>query len=94
MIVLLLRPRGAETQGGWGGYFGEDLFLWSSPEFGEKSVPFFGLHLICSPEKNCGRGSSSPMLKIRQNWAKIANYPPPMLNKDLHPCLGLSPNRL
>ena len=25
------------------------------------------------------------MLKIRQNWSKIANYPPPMLNKDLHP---------
>ena len=55
--------------------FGEDLFFWSSPELGEKSVPFlvknffFGLHLICSPEQNRGRGSS-----------------PPMLNKDRHPC--------
>ena len=33
-------------------------------ELGEKSAPvlvktfFFGLHLICSPEKNRGRGSS------------------------------------
>ena len=27
------------------------------------------------------------MLKIGQNWGKIANYPPPMLNKDLHPWL-------
>ena len=43
--------------------FGEDLF-------------FFGLHLICSPEQNCGRGSSPPMLKIGQNWGKIASYPP------------------
>ena len=49
---------------------------------------FFALHLICSPEKkNRGRGSSPPMLKIGQNWGKIANYPPPMLSKDLHPCL-------
>ena len=38
---------------------------------------FFALHLICSPEKICGRDSSSPMLKIGQNWNKIANYPPP-----------------
>ena len=38
--------------------------------------PFFGLHLICSPKKNRGRGSSPPMLKIEQNWGKIANYPP------------------
>ena len=51
-------------------------------EFGEKSVPFlmktflFALHLLCSPEENRGRGSSPPMLKIEQNWGKIANYPP------------------
>ena len=25
------------------------------------------------------------MLKIGQNWGKIANYPPPMLNKDRNP---------
>ena len=24
------------------------------------------------------------MLKIGQDWGKIANYPPQMLNKDLH----------
>ena len=50
---------------------------------GKKSVPFlvktfffFGLHLTCSPEQNRGQGSSPPMLKIGQNWGKIANYPP------------------
>ena len=48
-------------------------FFWSSPELWEKKVfhfgrrPFFGLHLICSTEKNRGRGSSPPMLKIGQN---------------------------
>ena len=26
------------------------------------------------------------MLKIGQNWGKIANYPPSKLNKDRHPC--------
>ena len=37
--------------------------------------PFFsGLHLICLPSKNHGRGSHSPMLKIGQNLGKIANY--------------------
>ena len=35
-----------------------------------------GLHLICSPEQNRDRGSSPPMLKIGQNWGKIANYSP------------------
>ena len=65
-----------------GSVFGEDLFFWSSPEFREKKCSIFGedlffaLHLICSPEKNRGRGSSPPMLKIGQNWGKIANYPP------------------
>ena len=37
---------------------------------------FFGLHLICWREKNRGRGSSPPMLKIGQNWGRIANYSP------------------
>ena len=70
--------------------FGEDLFFGSSPEFGEKkssifSEDFFGLHLICSPEQNRGRGLSPPMLKTWQNWDKVANYTtPPMLNKDRH----------
>ena len=45
-----------------GFHFSEDFF-------------FYGLHLICSPEQNRGRGSSPPMLKIGQNWGKIANYP-------------------
>ena len=38
--------------------------------------PFFGLHLICSPEQNRGQGSSPPKLKIGQNWDKTANYSP------------------
>ena len=53
-------------------------FFWSSPEFGEKSVPFaffFILHQISKLEQHPGRGSSPPMLKIGQNWGKIANYP-------------------
>ena len=36
----------------------------------------FGLHYISTPEQNRRRGSSPPMLKIGQNWGKIANYPP------------------
>ena len=63
-----------------GSIFNEDLFfVWSLPEFGEKSVPFaYFWHSLnfSKPEQNCGRGSSLPMLKIRQNWGKIANYPP------------------
>ena len=57
-------------------------YLWSSRDFGEKALQysvktfFFGLHLICLPEKDRGRGLSLPMLKIGQNWGKIANYPP------------------
>ena len=31
---------------------------------------------ISIPEQNRGRGSSPSMLKIGQNWDKIANYPP------------------
>ena len=51
-------------------------------EFGEKKCSisgedlFFGLHLICLPEKNRGRDSSLQMLKIWQNCGKIANYFP------------------
>ena len=65
------------------------IWLWCTSEyrcpleFGEKSVPFlvktffiFGLLLICLPEQNRARGSSSTMLKIGQNWGKIANYSP------------------
>ena len=48
-------------------------FFSSSPELGEKSVLFlmktffFGLHLICSPQQNRGRGSSP----IVENRAKL-----------------------
>ena len=45
-----------------------------------KSVLFlmktFFLVLTKITEQNRGRGSSPPMLKIGQNWGKIANYPP------------------
>ena len=34
------------------------------------------------------------MLKIGQNWGKIANYPPPMLNKDRYPWKKLSVSSL
>ena len=56
-------------------------FLWSSRDFGKNSSIsgedlFFGLHLICLPEKDRGQGSFPPTLKIGQNWGKIANYPP------------------
>ena len=60
----------------------KDLFFWSSLAFGEKTLEilvkafFFGLHIICWPEKYRDRGSSLPMLKIGQNWGKIANYSP------------------
>ena len=65
-----------------GSIFDEDLFFDLHLNSGEKSVPYlvktfyFALHLICSPEKNGGRGLSPPMLKIGKNWGKIANYPP------------------
>ena len=61
--------------------FGEDFFFGLHLNLGKKCSIFsedffFGLHLIFSPEQNRGRGSSPPMLKIGQNWGKIANYPP------------------
>ena len=57
-------------------------FFWSLLKFGDKNSSvvdkdlFFGLHLICLLENNRGRDSSPPMLKIGQNWNKIANYLP------------------
>ena len=51
--------------------------------------PFFCYSLNLLTRKNSARGSSPPMLKIGQNWGKIANYSPPMLNKDLHPWMEL-----
>ena len=57
---------------------------------------FFGLYLTCSPEKSLGRGSSPPMLKIGQNWGKIANYLPQCSTKicttDGGAITGLSPH--
>ena len=55
--------------------FGEDLF-------------FYGLHVICSPEQNRGRGSSLPKLKIGQNWGKIANYLPPIAQQRSAPLIA------
>ena len=53
--------------------FGEDLFFWSL------------LNLV-TWKKSWSR-FIPPMLKIGQNWGKIANYCiSPMLNKDLHSC--------
>ena len=60
--------------------FDEDLFFfWSSPKFGDKSVPFafflwssLNFHIWT---KSWSRFIPS-MLKIGQNWGKIANYPP------------------
>ena len=75
--------------------FGEELFFGLLLNSGTKTFQlsmkifffFFGLHLICLHKKNFGRASSSPMLKIRRNWGKIANYfPQPMLNINRHHC--------
>ena len=65
------------------------LFLMKRSGFGEDL--FFGLHLICSPEKNRGWGSFTPMLKIGRNWGKIANYPPQCLTNICTPecCIKL-----
>ena len=38
--------------------------------------PFFWSSLNLLTWKNRGRCTSLPMLKIQQNWGKIANYPP------------------
>ena len=69
-----------------GSILGENLFFGLHLNSGKKVFhfwgrPFFALHLICSPEKNRGRGSSPSMLKIGQIWGKIANYPPQCSSK-------------
>ena len=83
----------------WFHFWWRPLF-WSLPEFGEKKCSIFGedlffaLHLIGSPEKNGGRISSPPMLKIGKNWGKIANYPPQCSTKICTPAYviwGLGP---
>ena len=69
-------------------------FFWSSRDFGEKNSSifgedlFFGLYLLCLPEKKRGRVSSPSMLKIGQNWGKIANYPPPNARQKSAPLHG------
>ena len=62
---------------------GEDLFFWSSPEFGEKSVPFlvetflfFVFTYFSRLKKVVVEVHPPPTLKIGQNRGKIANYPP------------------
>ena len=58
------------------------FFFWSSPEFGEKKCSICIFLLVFTEFSHLN------MLKIGQNWGKIANYPPPpMLNKDRHHCL-------
>ena len=72
-------------------FFDEDFFFGLHLNSGEKSVPFLvktfffcsSLNLLTC--KNCGRGSSPPMLKIGQNWGKIANYPPQCSTKICSP---------
>ena len=65
-----------------GPIFSENLFLGFHLNSGKKKCSIFGedlffaLHLICSPEKNRGRGSSPPMLKIGKNWGKLQVIPP------------------
>ena len=51
---------------------------------------FFWFSINFHNRTNRGRGSSSPMLKIKQNWGKIANYTPnaqqrsaPLVTSDL-----------
>ena len=76
------------------------FLFWWRPFFGfylnsgEKSVPslvktFFGVHWICSPEKNRGRGLFPPMLVIGQNCGKIANYPPPSAQQRSAPLFAM-----
>ena len=61
--------------------FGKDLFFWSSPKFGEKvfifgdSLFFWSLLNLLSWTKSWSR-FIPPILKIGQNWGKIAKYPP------------------
>ena len=53
--------------------------FWSSPEFGEKSDPF--AYFFWSSQNfhtwtKSWSGFIPPMLKMGQNWGKIANFPP------------------
>ena len=57
----------------------EDLFFGLHLKSGRKSVLFVFFvwsSLNSTSEQSRGRGSSPPMLKIGQNWGKIANYSP------------------
>ena len=72
--------------------FDEDLFFGLHLNLGEKSVPFafyFWSPLNFHSEQNRGRGSSPPMLKIGQNWGKIANYSPNAQQKSAPLAFGL-----
>ena len=60
----------------WRSFFLVFIWIWGKKCSFLVTTFFFGLHLICSPEQNHGRGSSLPMLKIGQNLGKIANYLP------------------
>ena len=52
---------------------------------------FFWSSLIFHTWTKSWSGFIPPMLKIGQNWGKIANYSPPMLNKDRHHWLHKTP---
>ena len=67
--------------------FGEDLLLrWTKTlQFSVKIFFFFGLHLICSREKNCCRALFPPMLKIGKIGVKLQIISS-MLNINRHHC--------
>ena len=63
------------------------FIFWSSPELGEKKCSICIFSLVFTKFPHLSKivvEVHPPMLKIGQNWGKIANYPPPMLNKDRH----------
>ena len=64
-------------------HFHSETFFWSSLEFGEKNSCNFGEDLffwsslnLLTWKKSWSRFIPPPMLKIGQNWGKIANYSP------------------
>ena len=57
------------------------IWLWCTSEF------FWSSLNLLTWTKSWSR-FIPPMLKIVQNWGKIAKLTPPMLNKDRHSCIG------
>ena len=75
-------------------------FFWSPPEFGEKKFSIFGEDFFCSSLnlltwKKWWSRFIPPMLKVGQNWGKIADYPPQCSTKICTPaCKHLPRNYL